>query len=166
MNDDDGCQVDERRHDGCRECGSSGVATLDSAADVTLTSIPCRHRRYGLLQVAFYDLPLVNLQLLSRVLRSADTTELPAAVAPISAPLAEWIDLTDGPSTRAWLATLVDVLLALYVIAEETAPPDQLTEVIENVANGRLDRLPLPGRGPCFCGSQKRYKKCHGVIAT
>jgi hypothetical protein len=84
-----------------------------------------------------YGMPLASLQRLKLSLHSAQPVDEP-------------------------LTTIVDVLLALYVIAEETAPPDQLDEVISNVSTGRLDRLPLPRRGPCFCDSGKRYGKCHG----
>jgi uncharacterized protein YchJ len=60
------------------------------------------------------------------------------------------------------LSTIVDVLLTLYVISEEPATPRQLNDVIVNVLGGQLDQLPLPRRGPCFCGSGRRYNRCHG----
>ena len=91
--------------------------------------------------------------------------ELAAATAPAHGPLAAWIERhpDDGVrSIKTTLSTIVKVLLALYVVSEEPASPQQLRAVITNVVADRLDQLPLHGRGPCFCDSGRRYKKCHG----
>jgi hypothetical protein len=66
-------------------------------------------------------------------------------------------DVTGDP-----IDTTVDVLLALFAVSEETATPDQLDQVIENVVGDRLDQLPLPRFATCFCASGLRYGKCHG----
>ena len=87
-------------------------------------------------------------------------------MAPVSARLAMWIGSSDedgdAASVAAILSTVVDVLLTLYLISEEPATPEQVAHVVLHVVDGRLDRLPLLPRGPCFCGSDLRYKKCHG----
>ena len=121
------------------------------------------------LQFLFYDAQLVILQRLATALRTvgdeSTLAELAAATAPIHGPLATWIERQpdDGVrSIKTTLSTIVKVLLALYVVSEEPASPQQLRTVVTNVVVGRLDQLPLYGRGPCFCDSGKRYKKCHG----
>jgi preprotein translocase subunit SecA len=45
--------------------------------------------------------------------------------------------------------------------AEATAPGNGSSEVVETVVNDEHDKI---GRNdPCWCGSGKKYKKCHGA---
>jgi hypothetical protein len=60
------------------------------------------------------------------------------------------------------LSTIIGVLLTIYLSAPAPAPPAQINQFIVNVESDKLNQLPLPLRGPCFCGSGKRYKNCHG----
>lgn len=154
----------------CQECGFPILAPKDA---------PCPYcaavERHGAsdrlverLQSALYGLPLTTLQRVKGALRShgesPDSAALEAALTAVHRPLAEWIRYQDGDaaSVTPILSTIVDVLLTLYVISEEPATPRQLNDVIVNVLGGQLDQLPLPRRGPCFCGSGRRYNRCHG----
>ena len=136
----------------CDECGFPILAPTGAPCpycDTHATSAQFAKR----MQAALYGLPLATLQRVKLALRS----QAPAAASEAHAPLAEWIASRDGN-----LATIIDVLVALYVISEEPATPDELTEVIAKVTQGNLSELPLPRRSPCFCDSGRRYKKCHG----
>ncbi|TPG34172.1 SEC-C metal-binding domain-containing protein [Mycolicibacterium hodleri] len=143
----------------CPRCGQPGSSGGEPRVDATA----------GQLQVVFYGVELITLQRLAVALRVVDDEStlagLAAATAPIHQRLATWIERHQDDSVRSvgtTLSTIVKVLLALYVMSEEPAHPEQLRAVITNVVTGRLDQLPLRGRGPCFCASGKRYKKCHG----
>jgi hypothetical protein len=153
----------------CQECGFPILAPKDAPCPY------CAVERHGAsdgqverLQSALYGLPLTTLQRVKHALRShgesPDSAALQAALTAVHRPLAEWIGHQDrnAASVRPILSTVVDVLLTLYVISEEPATPRQLNDVIVNVLGGRLDQLPLPRRGPCFCGSGRRYHRCHG----
>src|SRR6185312_476163 len=96
--------------------------------------------------------------------RDAGTVhDVAARVEPVSAPLATWVaGQHDVRRTGDVLSTIVGVLLSLYVVSEEPAPPEELHQVIENAASGQLHRMPLSRRADCFCGSGKKYKSCHG----
>jgi hypothetical protein len=121
----------------------------------------------GELRAALYSMELGTLQRLKAALQlHEDTTaedELAVRLAPVSASLAEWARRHGNTaSVRQTLTTVVDVLLALWAVSDETATPSQLEAVVENVVDGRLRQLALPRRSPCFCGSGRRYARCHG----
>ncbi len=96
-----------------------------------------------------------------------DLDVLAAAVAPSSERLATWLHRqpvgTNGASVAALLTTVINVLLTLYVVADEAAPPAQVAEVVDKARTALLHEMPIPGRVSCFCGSGKRYKRCHGT---
>lgn len=168
----------------CPECGFPVRAAEAPLTAVTSATAVCpfcggdddprdsqsTDRTIHQLRAAFYGLPLVKLQRLKLALRAAgretNTPELTAAGAPISPQLVEWVGSQDPASAHATLTTIADALLTLYVVSEEHAPPDQLNEVVVNIVGGRLNQLPLPRGGPCFCGIGKRYRKCHGRDAS
>lgn len=115
------------------------------------------------LQAFFYGMTWAQLQGLKTSFQSPGPSDATVAE------LARWIgpnafnddDDAAATSSKAVLSTITDVLLALYVVSDEPAPPDQLRKLFVDVLDGRLDRLPLPSSGPCFCGSGRRYGKCH-----
>jgi len=44
---------------------------------------------------------------------------------------------------------------------EEVDP--ELGELLRAFCNNKIKKIPLIGRNdPCFCGSKKKFKKCHG----
>ena len=102
-----------------------------------------RHCDLADLQASFYGMTWARLQRLKTTLHGLDG------------------DGGDATSSKAVLSTVTDVLLALYVVSDEPAPPEQLRKLLVDVLDGRLDRLPLPSGGRCFCGSGRRYGKCH-----
>jgi len=100
-----------------------------------------------------------------RSVESADSVEaLAQAVEPISAPLAGWLrkQSAEPPVVATALAAIVGVLLTIWILSEEPATPGRLDDVIDKGLAGRLDEMPIPRRGACFCGSGKKYKSCHG----
>ncbi|MDT5070896.1 MAG: hypothetical protein QOH82_216, partial [Mycobacterium sp.] len=124
----------------CQECGFPILAPKDAPCPY------CAAEPHGApdwlverLQSALYGLPLTTLQRVKRALRShgesADNAALEAALTSVHRPLAEWIRYQDGDaaSVTPILSTIADVLLTLYVISEEPAPPRQLNDVIVNV---------------------------------
>jgi hypothetical protein len=154
----------------CQECGFPILAPKDAPCPYCAAVEPHGAADWLVerLQSALYGLPLTTLQRVKLALRShgesPDSAALQAALTSVHRPLAEWIGHQDrnAASVRPILSTVVDVLLTLYVISEEPATPRQLNDVIVNVLGARLDQLPLPRRGPCFCGSGRRYNRCHG----
>ena len=119
------------------------------------------------LDSVFYRMSANDLFLVKAALtatRDAGTVQdVAARIEPVSAPLAAWVaQQHDVRSTGDVLSTIVGVLLSLYVVSEEPAPPEELRQVIENAASGQLHMMPLSRRADCFCGSGKKYKSCHG----
>lgn len=119
----------------------------------------------------FYRLTPNDLYRLRAAVTRADAAAsldaLADAVAPSSERLAAWLHRqpvgTSGASVAALLTTVINVLLTLYVVADEAAPPAQVAEVVDKARTGLLHEMPIPGRVSCFCGSGKRYKRCHGT---
>ena len=143
----------------CEDCGFPILAPKDSPCPFCNGSAEWSVEQ---LQAVLYDVQLSGLQRIRLALRSDDVAAIAPAATSISPRLAEWLAADESAEVASTLATVLDVLLALYALSEEPAPPDQLKDVIEHVAAGELNRLPLPARGACFCGSGDRYKKCHG----
>jgi hypothetical protein len=146
----------------CPYCGHPQTVEASRSADDTVDQ----------LQRAFDRMPQVSLQRLKTWLRA--TGEAPISYgltltsAPASRPLVAWIEQHDDEDSvvvKTTLSIIADALLSLYVISEEAAPADQLRDVVAAVVSGRLDQLPLPPHGPCFCGDGKRYHECHGRAA-
>ena len=143
----------------CEDCGFPILAPKDSPCPFCHGSADWSIEQ---LQAVLYDVPLAQLQRLRLAMRSDDAAAITTAASAISPRLADWLIVDDSAAFASTLAIVLDVLLALYALSEEPAPPDQLKDVIENVVAGDLHRLPLPPRGACFCGSGDRFKKCHG----
>lgn len=119
------------------------------------------------LRAALYSMELPTLQRLKAALQfpkgTATEEDLAARLTPVSMRLGKWArQQGDTANVCQTLTTVVDVLLALWGVSDETATPGQLESVVENVVDGRLAEMPLPRRSPCFCGSGRRYAKCHG----
>lgn len=113
-------------------------------------------------------MPARDLFQLKSALRTADTTAsvevLAETVEPVSAPLAGWLreQSAEPPVVATALSAIVGVLLTIWILSEEPATPGRLDDVIDKALAGRLDEMPIPRRGACFCGSGRKYKSCHG----
>jgi hypothetical protein len=113
-------------------------------------------------------MPAHDLFQLGSALRSVEAADsvdtLAQAVEPVSAPLAGWLreQSAEPPVVAAALSAIVGVLLTIWILSEEPATPGRLEDVIDKALAGRLDEMPIPRRGACFCGSGKKYKSCHG----
>lgn len=59
------------------------------------------------------------------------------------------------------LLAVISILLSVHQSGSAPTPP-QIHQTIYDVQVGQYHDLPIPRRGPCFCGSEKRYKNCHG----
>ncbi|BBY28050.1 SEC-C metal-binding domain-containing protein [Mycolicibacterium sediminis] len=119
------------------------------------------------LDTVFYRMSANDLFLIKAALTAtrdaATVQEMADRIEPVSPPLALWVARqADVRATGDVLSTIVGVLLNLYVVSEEPAPPEELHQVIENAGSGQLHRMPLSRRADCFCGSGKKYKSCHG----
>lgn len=139
----------------------------DAAGAFEQISAPSGPPSVGGLESVFYRMSATDLYLVKAALtatRDAGTVdEVAARIEPVSAPLARWVARqADVRGTGDVLSTIVGVLLTLYMLSEEPAPPDQLHEVVEKAAAGQPHLMPLPKRVDCFCGSGKKYKSCHG----
>jgi hypothetical protein len=119
------------------------------------------------LRRAFYRLSTSDLYRLRSTLThgAQSIDDLAIAAVPTSGALADWIRHRQGRNDVRSIAELLDtvagVLLTLYMVAEEYAPPLQVVEVIEKAATGRLHEMPVPRGVECFCGSGKKFKRCH-----
>jgi hypothetical protein len=68
------------------------------------------------------------------------------------------------------LLWIVSILLTIGQLTDKAAPPSNvtnnqtiITQTIQKLDNGEaVNNPPIPRRQPCFCGSGKRYKNCHG----
>jgi hypothetical protein len=113
-------------------------------------------------------MPARDLFQLGSALRTVESAEsvdvLAQAVEPVSPPLAGWLrEQPAEPSVvAAALSAIVGVLLTIWILSEEPATPGRLDDVIDKGLAGRLNEMPIPRRGACFCGSGKKYKSCHG----
>lgn len=113
-------------------------------------------------------MPARDLFQLKSALRTVDTTAsvevLAETVEPVSAPLAGWLreQSAEPPVVATALSSIVGVLLTIWILSEEPATPGRLDDIIDKALAGRLDEMPIPRRGACFCGSGKKYKSCHG----
>ncbi|MBJ7387278.1 MAG: SEC-C domain-containing protein [Mycolicibacterium sp.] len=133
-----------------------------------------RSRRHGPqvnrlgLDGVFYRMPARDLFQLKSALRTVDTTAsvevLAETVEPVSAPLAGWLreQSAEPPVVATALSAIVGVLLTIWILSEEPATPGRLDDVVDKALAGRLDEMPIPRRGACFCGSGRKYKSCHG----
>jgi SEC-C motif len=150
-----------------KSTAASGLIVCPFCGHADVLADPSSRLDVDELRAALYFMDLPTLQRLKAVLQFPEDTAtedaLAARLALVSARLADWARQEgDTATVRQALATVVDVLLALWVVCDETATPGQLEAVVGNVADGRLAELPLPRRSPCFCGSGRRYGKCHG----
>jgi hypothetical protein len=160
----------------CEHCGIPVSAFASPTAEWGLIVCPfCGHadvlatsRLYvDELRAALYSMELATLQRLKAAVQFPEGTAteegLAARLTPVSVRLAEWArQQGDTANVCQTLNTVVNVLLALWVVSDETATPGQLEAVVDNVVDDRLNEMPLPRRSPCFCGSGRRYAKCHG----
>ncbi|WP_237570138.1 SEC-C domain-containing protein [Mycolicibacterium lacusdiani] len=113
-------------------------------------------------------MPAHDLFQLGSALRTVECAQsvddLAEAVDPVSAPLGRWLreQSAEPPVVAAALSAIVGVLLTIWILSEEPATPERLDDVIDKALAGRLNEMPIPRRGACFCGSGKKYKSCHG----
>jgi uncharacterized protein YecA (UPF0149 family) len=84
--------------------------------------------------------------------------------------LADWIrDRENRIELATWLTVLTGVLAILLALrpSQQGVTPRQMEQIIHAVAPtvSAQPRPPkLPGRNePCYCGSGRKYKRCHGA---
>jgi ribosomal protein S27AE len=125
----------------------------------------------GRLRMAFHDLTLDELRALQSRIRAAQdggvgtAEDLAAAVEESSPGIAQWIRSQDNRMEVYQIVTVILALIAIFISLHppSAAPtPAQINQVIFNIQDGHANDLPIPRRSPCFCGSGKRYKNCHG----
>lgn len=82
----------------------------------------------------------------------------------------------DSPDAASWMtlggrddAAKVTVLLGALAVAiawqtyrARSAPEFDIRRAIERIDAGVAYTLPIPRHKPCFCGSDARYRDCHG----
>ena len=146
----------------CAQCGFPILARANTPCPYCFSET---ERSNEQMQAVLYGVPVTQLLRLKLAVKSPDGDKLRSVAAAISPRLVEWIGPNDAEKAAPFtpiLATVLDVLLTLNAISEELATPGQLKDVIDGVVSGQLNRLPLLPRGPCFCDSGRRYKRCHG----
>ena len=87
---------------------------------------------------------------------------------PAEASASNWVGgggltYSSGSTTATALGALAgnDAAPSALGVAEAPAPSE---EPISNVTQRRVDAVDQIGRNdPCWCGSGKKFKKCHGV---
>ena len=147
----------ELRVSPCRFCGHGGEDRRTSQPFITVH-----------LRLVFDGMPPSELRRVEAAVRSADPRSLAglrSAVAPISPPLASWMGLHDdgdAADVRATVLIVTGVLQALISTLRARPSAEQVDDIVVHVVEGRLDRLPLPATGPCFCARGQRYADCHG----
>ena len=101
----------------------------------------------------------------ARTVFKVQVVENPVPTAPPPAPL-----LTSHPDSAATTSSSSTAeVVATPVLAASTAPTaaQMRTNLGESPAPGRASTATAPKVGrndPCFCGSGKKYKKCHGAV--
>lgn len=68
---------------------------------------------------------------------------------------------TDAAKSTMLLAAL-SVAIAWQTYRARSAPENDIRRAIENIGAGVTYTLPIPRHKPCFCGSENRYRDCHG----
>lgn len=105
---------------------------------------------------------------LQSVLRQPDATveTVAQSVEPTAPGLAAWI--REKSNANQGVIALVGLLLVIIqMVAQGLNASPEINVTINNTIN-QFDRgevveePPIPRRHPCFCGSGKRFKNCHG----
>jgi hypothetical protein len=103
-----------------------------------------------------------TLQWLHREGFSVDATAV--ALQENSADTASWLTL-GGRMDDAKITVLLGALsvaIAWQTYRARSAPSGDIRRAIERIDAGVLYTLPIPRHKPCFCGSEARYRDCHG----
>lgn len=139
---------------------STDVRVVDASPLSATEVVALRH--------AFYRMSTSDLYRVRAILaeRPATVDDVALAMVALAPTLADWIRdqdrFRDVAPLSDFLTTIVRVLLTLYVVAEEYAPPVQVVEVVQKAATGALHEMPIPRRMTCFCDSGKKFHRCHG----
>lgn len=104
-----------------------------------------------------------TLQQLSRDGRTIGL--IAVALQPYSPEVALWLS---SPSSRddalrvTMLLGAISVAIAWQTYRARSAPVNDIRRAIERINAGVSYTLPIPRHKPCFCGSDDRYRDCHG----
>lgn len=112
-------------------------------------------------QATVYDM-LGDGPLATNRLESAD---LANAVEPQSNVVADWLrtrQTRDGATKVLMLLGALAVAIAWWKYRDRPASIRDLRQAILLVDEGHPYLLPVPRCDPCFCGSNMRFKCCHG----
>jgi hypothetical protein len=79
--------------------------------------------------------------------------------------VAHWLHSRGGcdDTTKAtMLLAALAVAIVWQTYRDRCAPANELRRAIQRVETGVAYTLPIPRHKPCFCGSDTRYRDCHG----
>lgn len=82
-----------------------------------------------------------------------------------SAVVAQWLspcDRRDDEDKVLLLLGALAVAIAWHTYRARPASADDLLYAFERIESGVSYTLPIPRHKPCFCGSEDRYRDCHG----
>ena len=153
----------------CPKCGGWGTIqngvyeVVDQILDVILKDLQGRPQQVFQLRSLFERAKSEQLEMPE--LKAAIEEELP-----VFASIADFF-----PETKSELYEFVTMLLTaltfiyMMLTSHPEAPPTAtqvINTIIERPAAAPIASSPMPGRNdPCYCGSGKKYKKCHGATA-
>lgn len=95
----------------------------------------------------------------------AGTDEVATEVSTVAPGLGEWLKNPEnrGRDSIVILLMVVQTLLSLLTYRATNTPTSaDVQQVVIQIEGGEDSNPPLPRRAPCWCGSEKRYKNCHG----
>lgn len=56
----------------------------------------------------------------------------------------------------------LSVAIAWQTYRARSAPENDIRRAMDDISAGITYTLPIPRHRPCFCGSENRYRDCHG----
>jgi hypothetical protein len=71
-------------------------------------------------------------------------------------------DCRDDAAKVTMLLGALSVAIAWQTYRARSAPEFDIRRAMERIDAGVAYTLPIPRHKPCFCGSEMRYRDCHG----